>query len=136
MSKRVTVAMLGIALAGCAGRDSQTIATVQPQDAYADCATLRGEIKGINAKATQLTNEQNVGADVVGKEAAALQARQQYLTALAADLCVRPSAPQVAARRASSPRRQSASAAPVPPPPQAAAPEPEPAPAPYQGEPH
>lgn len=110
-------AVLSIALVGCAGRDPQPIASVQPQDAYADCTMIRAEIEANNAKTTQLANEQgwkvaqNVGAGVVGlviwpvwfgmdfkdaagKEAAALQARQQYLTTLAADRCARQAPPQ------------------------------------------
>jgi hypothetical protein len=101
---------LGLSLAACAGRDPQPIATVQVQDTYADCVQIRAEIEGNNAKAQQLANEQgwkvaqNVGAGVVGlvvwpiwfgmdfkdaagKEAAALQARQQYLTTLATQRC-------------------------------------------------
>ena len=108
------VAVLGIAVAGCAGRDPQPITTVQAQDAYSDCTMIRAEIEGNNAKVTQLANEQgwkvaqNVGAGVVGlviwpvwfgmdfkdaagKEAAALQARQQYLTTLATQRCAPPS---------------------------------------------
>jgi hypothetical protein len=102
--------MLGIALTACAGRDPQPIATVQAQDQGADCTMIRAEIEANNAKVTQLANEQgwkvaqNVGAGVVGlviwpvwfgmdfkdaagKEAAALEARQKYLTVLAEQRC-------------------------------------------------
>ncbi len=91
---------------------------------------IRAEIEANNQKSTQIANEQgwkvaqNVGAGVVGlviwpvwfgmdfkdaagKEAAALQARQQFLTTLATERC-RP--PPVAA--APAPRH----AAPKPPP--------------------
>ena len=57
MRSRLVVAMLGIALVGCAGRDPQPIATVQQQDAYADCTMIRAEIEANNAKVTQLANE-------------------------------------------------------------------------------
>jgi hypothetical protein len=100
----------GLALSACAGRDPAPIATVEPQDAYSDCTMIRAEIEGNNAKAKQLADEQglkvaqNVGAGVVGliiwpvwfgmdfkdaagKEVAALQARQQYLTTLATQRC-------------------------------------------------
>ena len=99
-----------LTLAACAGRDPQPIATVQPQDTYADCTQIRAEIEANNAKVKQLADEQgwkvaqNVSAGVVGfvlwpvwfgmdfkdaagKEAAALQARQQYLTTLATQRC-------------------------------------------------
>ena len=158
------VAMLGIALAACAGRDPQPIATVQAQDQYADCTMIRAEIEANNAKVAQLANEQgwkvaqNVGAGVVGlviwpvwfgmdfkgaadKEAAALEARQKYLTVLAEQRCQRPPAPAVAGKKPPPPprARQSARApAPsVPPSAAAVAAEPEPEPlAPYKEEPH
>jgi hypothetical protein len=161
------VAMFGIALAACAGRDPQPIATVQAQDQYADCTMIRAEIEANNAKVTQIANEQgwkvaqNVAAgvagiviwpiwfgmdfkDAAGKEAAALEARQKYLTVLASQRCAAPPAsPPAAAPRGKKPPppsgRQSARA-PVPsgPPPAAAAnaeTEPEPL-APYKEEPH
>lgn len=100
----------GLALTACAGRDPQPVASVQPQDAYSDCTMIRAEIEANNAKAKQLADEQglkvaqNVGAGLVGlviwpvwfgmdlkdsagKEVAALQARQQYLTTLATERC-------------------------------------------------
>jgi len=107
---------IGLALSACAGRDPQPIASVQPQDAYSDCTMIRAEIEANNAKAAQLANEQgrkvaqNVAAgiggvviwpiwfgmdfkDAAGKEAAALQARQQYLTTLATQRCAPPPLP-------------------------------------------
>ncbi|MGB7088623.1 MAG: hypothetical protein WA465_00800 [Methylovirgula sp.] len=101
---------IGLALLACAGRDPQPVASVQPQDAYSDCTMIRAEIEANNIKAKQLADEQglkvaqNVGAGVVGvviwpvwfgmdfkdaagKEVAALQARQQYLTILAGERC-------------------------------------------------
>jgi cell division septation protein DedD len=167
MRNEFMVAMLGIAVVGCAGRDPQPIATVQMQDQYADCTMIRAEIEANNAKVTQLANEQgwkvaqNVGAGVVGlviwpvwfgmdfkdaagKDAAALEARQKYLTVLATQRCAQPAPPAAGTKRA--PRGQSARASapkaappPHPPPlatPQAAAPEPEPEVAPYQDAPH
>lgn len=156
------VTMLGIVLIGCAGRDPQPIATVQPQDAYADCAMISAEIQANNIKVKELADEQglkvaqNVAAGVAGivvwplwfamdfkgaasKDVAALQARQQYLAALAVERCARP--PAVASKRAPpSPARRQSARTPAPPPVpsptvQAAEPEPEPL-APYKDEPH
>ncbi len=157
------VTMLGIVLVGCAGRDPQPIATVQAQDQYSDCTMIRAEIEANNAKVTQLANEQgwkvaqNVGAGVVGlviwpvwfgmdfkdaagKDAAALEARQKYLTVLAEQRCAGPPAPPVAAKRSRA-RSAKATAVPAQPPPPPvstpqAAPEPEPQLAPYHDQPH
>jgi len=105
----VTVAA-GLALGACAGRDPQPVATVQPQDEFSDCTMIRAEIQANNQKAKDLADEQglkvaqNVGAGVVGlviwpvwfgmdfkgaagKEVAALQARQEFLTQLATERC-------------------------------------------------
>src|SRR3984893_6953747 len=105
----VTAAAVG--LGACAGRDPQLIATVQPQDQTASCVQLQAEIQANNIRVQELADEQglkvaqNVGAGVVGlviwpvwfgmdfkdaagKEAASLQARQQYLTTLAEQRCV------------------------------------------------
>jgi hypothetical protein len=112
----VTVVAGAAVLGACAGRDPQPIATVQIQDSTATCIQIRAEIEANNAKAKQLADEQglkvaqNVGAGVVGlviwpvwfgmdfkdaagKEVAALQARQQYLTTLATERCAPPPAP-------------------------------------------
>jgi hypothetical protein len=93
---------------------------VQVQDTYADCTQLRAEIEGNNVKLKQLSDEQsgkvaqNVAAgvagiviwpiwfgmdfkDAAGKEVAALQARQQYLTTLATERCAAPPVPPPAA---------------------------------------
>jgi hypothetical protein len=101
---------IGFALTACAGRDPQPIASVQPQDVYADCTMIRAEIEANNAKTKELADEQgwkvaqNVSTGLVGlviwpvwfgmdwkgaaaKDAAALQARQQYLTTLAKQRC-------------------------------------------------
>jgi hypothetical protein len=82
------------------------------QDQSMTCTQIRAEIEANNVKAKQLADEQgmkvaqNVGAGVVGvviwpvwfgmdfkdaagKEAAALQARQQYLTTMATERCRR-----------------------------------------------
>ena len=104
---------IGLALAACAGRDPQPIATVQPQNQYSDCAQISAEIQANNVKVKQLADEQggmktvqNVAAGVVDnvifgmdfkgaedKELVALQARQQYLTTLAAQRCAQPGPP-------------------------------------------
>ena len=106
----LAVIAAGLTLAACAGRDAQPIASVQAQDVYSDCTMIRAEIEANNAKTQQLADEsgakvaQNVAAGVVGlviwpvwfgmdfkgaagQEAAALQARQQYLTTLATQRC-------------------------------------------------
>jgi hypothetical protein len=110
MRRGLVVAMLGVALAACAGRDPQPIATVQIQDQNATCAMISAEIQANNIKVQELADEQglkvaqNVAAGVVGlviwpvwfamdakgaasKEVAALQARQQYLAILATERC-------------------------------------------------
>jgi hypothetical protein len=110
---------VGLALAACAGRDPQPIATVQPQDANSDCAMINAEIQANNKRAEALASEhdakiaQNVVAGVVGvvvwpvlfamdakgaaaTDAAALQARQEYLANLAAIRCAQPAARGVA----------------------------------------
>jgi hypothetical protein len=73
MLGRIISAMaVSLALSACAGRDPQPIASVQPQDVYADCTMIRAEIEANNQKTQQLANEQgwkvaqNVGAGVVG----------------------------------------------------------------------
>jgi hypothetical protein len=121
----VTVALLsGVALAACAGRDPQVIATVQPQDQTASCLALTAEMDANNSKFKELADEQglktgqNVAAGVVGlvvwpmwfamdfkgaadKDVVALQARQKYLTTIAAERCARPAAPPPPQRRRS-----------------------------------
>ncbi len=121
MRNELVVAMLGVALVGCAGRDPQPIATVQPQDQTASCTQITAEIQANNIKVQELADEQgikvaqNVAAGVVGlvlwpvwfgmdfkgaasKDVAALQARQQYLTTLATERCA-VAQPQPAARK-------------------------------------
>lgn len=106
----VGVLATGLALASCAGRDPQPIATVQMQDSSASCMQITAEIQANNLKVATLAEEeglkvgQNVAAGVAGlvvwplffamdfkgaasKEVAALQARQQYLTTLATERC-------------------------------------------------
>jgi hypothetical protein len=140
MRNELVVAVLGIVLVGCAGRDPQPIVTVQQQDVYADCTMIRAEIEANNIKVKELADEQglkvaqNVAAGVAGlviwpiwfgmdfkgaagKDAAALQARQQYLAVLATQRCAPPPA---TAQRQASPARQKTARAParaaVPPP--------------------
>jgi hypothetical protein len=109
-SKAFSTMAVGLALSACAGRDPAPIASVQPQDVYADCTMIRAEIEANNAKVQELADEQgwkvaqNVTTGLVGlviwpvwfgmdwkgaaaKDAAALQARQQYLTTLAEQRC-------------------------------------------------
>jgi hypothetical protein len=107
---KTMLAALALALAGCAGRDPQPIATVQATDANATCAMIGAEIEANNIKVKELAGEegakvaQNVAAGAAGifipvlwfgmdfkgaagKEVAALQARQQYLATLATERC-------------------------------------------------
>ena len=101
---------IALALGGCAGRALQPVAVAQTQDRYADCAAIAVEIEANNQKVTELASEQglkvgqNIAAgvaglvvwpllfamdfqDSAGKEVAALQSRQQYLTTLAEQRC-------------------------------------------------
>jgi hypothetical protein len=126
---------LGLALSACAGRDPQPIATVQPQDTTSDCAMINAEIQANNKRAETLASEhdakvaQNVVAGVVGvvvwpvlfamdakgaaaTDAAALQARQEYLANLAAIRCAPP--PVAAAPLAGPPPRRAAAVRPKP----------------------
>jgi hypothetical protein len=109
-SKGFSAVAVGLALSACAGRDPAPVASVQPQDVYADCTMIRAEIEANNTKIKELADErgwkvtQNVAAGLAGfvvpviwfgvdwkgaadKDAAALQARQQYLTTLAEQRC-------------------------------------------------
>jgi hypothetical protein len=118
MRNWIAVAALGTMLIGCAGRDPEPIATVQPWDAQASCTQIRAEIEANNVKIKNLADEQglktaqNVVAGVGGlftfgilwagmdakgaatKDVAALQARQQYLSTLATEKCATPPQPQ------------------------------------------
>jgi hypothetical protein len=108
--RAIVIAASAALCVGCAGRDPQPIATVQPTDANATCAMITAEIQANNIKVQELAGEegaevaQNVAAGVAGvvipvlwfgmdfkgaasKEVAALQARQQYLTVLATERC-------------------------------------------------
>lgn len=102
--------LLAMLLIGCAGHAPQPVATVQPQDVNSDCAMITAEIEANNIKIKELAKKkglkvaQNVVAGAAGvfvpvlwfgmdwqgaagEEAAALQARQQYLTNLAKERC-------------------------------------------------
>ena len=95
-----------VVLGACMGRTPQPVAVVQPQDQMMDCTAIYAEVAANNQKVQQLAKDegwktaQNVAAGVAGfvvpvlwfgmdwqgtagKEAQALQARQQYLGALA-----------------------------------------------------
>jgi hypothetical protein len=108
--------MVCVLLGACAGRDPQPIATVQMTDQTASCTQIQAEIQANNEKVKALADEQglkvaqNVGAgvaglfiwpiwfamdfkDAAGKDVAALQARQQYLTTLAVERCAPPPPP-------------------------------------------
>jgi hypothetical protein len=95
-----------LGLLGCAGAAPNPVAIVQPQDRYMTCEAIFAEVQSNNEKVQQLAKDkglkvaQNVAAgvagfvipvlwfgmdwqDSAGKEAQALQARQQYLATLA-----------------------------------------------------
>ena len=114
------VAIAGVVV-GCAGHAPQPVATVQPQDSTSTCTMIRAEIEANNIKVTELGSEQglkvaqNVAAGAAGlfipvlwfgmdfqgsagKEVAALQARQQFLTTLATERCREPSPPPAQAK--------------------------------------
>ena len=99
-----------LVVAGCAGRAPQPIAIAQPQDRFMNCTAITAEIDANNVKVQALAQEQgfkvaqNVAAGVAGlfipvlwfgmdfqgaasTDAAALQARQQYLASLAVERC-------------------------------------------------
>lgn len=100
------VFVASIALQACAGAAPNPVAIVQPQDRYMTCEAIMAEVQANNEKVQQLAKDkglkvaQNVAAgvagfvipvlwfgmdwqDSAGKEAQALQARQQYLATLA-----------------------------------------------------
>jgi hypothetical protein len=106
----IVIAAVAALCTACAGRDPMPVATVQVTDANATCAMIVAEIEANNIKVKELADEQglkvgqNVAAGVAGvvffplwfgmdfkgaagKEVAALQARQQYLTTLANERC-------------------------------------------------
>jgi hypothetical protein len=122
----------GLALAACAGRDAQPVATVQALDASSDCAMINAEIQANNVRAQSLSSEengkiaQNVATGVVGlviwpvwfamdtkgaaaTEGKALQARQEYLSNLAAQRCAPAAVPVASAppARRAAPKPQS-----------------------------
>jgi hypothetical protein len=107
-----------LSLGACAGRAPNPVAVVQPQDRSMDCTAIQAESKSNADKLVGLGKEdggkvaQNVAAGVAGvfipvlwfamdfqnasgKEAQALNARQQYLGTLAEQRCtaVGPSGP-------------------------------------------
>jgi hypothetical protein len=110
-------------LSACAGRAPQPVATVQPQDQMLNCTAIVAEIQSNNNRIQELGREQgwkvaqNVAAGVAGvfvpvlwfgmdwqgaagTEARALQDRQAYLAALAAQKhCGAPVGSQHAAAR-------------------------------------
>ncbi|MCP3409126.1 hypothetical protein [Bradyrhizobium sp. CCGB01] len=104
--KVAALCVVAAAVSGCAGRAPAPVSVVQPQDRYMDCAAIAIEVQTNNAKVQQLASDkglkvaQNVAAGVAGlvipvlwfgmdfqgtadTEIQALQARQQYLAALA-----------------------------------------------------
>jgi len=102
----MVMAVLGIVLAACASHEPpQPAATVHAQDANLDCTAIQAEIQVNNAKAAELAEDQGwmlkqwyrYGKDFryeAERDAAALNARQEHLAALAAEKCAPPSAPE------------------------------------------
>ena len=109
-------------LAGCAGRAPNPVPIVQPTDAFADCTAILIEAQTNNQKMASLAGDQgektaqNVAAGVVGLfiwpvwfamdfqgsagiEIEALQARQQYLAARAAQQHCTAAMPQMATQQ-------------------------------------
>jgi len=107
LSVGAAACVVALTCGGCAGRSPQPVATVQAQDSFMDCTAIIAEVQANNAKVQELAGEagtktaQNVAAGVAGlfipvlwfgmdfqgtasKETTALQSRQQYLAALAA----------------------------------------------------
>lgn len=68
------------ALGACAGPATQQ----NPQDPYSSCATIRAEMQANKARSEELAKGGQ------STELAALQSRQQYLSALAEIRCGRP----------------------------------------------
>jgi hypothetical protein len=106
MRRLLFACIVAVLVSGCAGRAPAPVSVVQPQDRYMDCAAIMIEVQSNNAKVQQLASDkglkvaQNVAAGVAGivipvlwfgmdfqgtadTEIQALQARQQYLSALA-----------------------------------------------------
>lgn len=102
----VAATSVAVILGACMGRAPDPVAVVQAHDQTMSCAAIHAEIQSNNAQVQQLARDngwkvaQNVAAGVGGlvvwplwfamdfqgtadKEAAALQARQQYLGQLA-----------------------------------------------------
>jgi len=111
MKMKALGALCALILGACAGRDPELIQTVQPWDSTASCTQIRAEIEANNVKMKNLADEQGLkvaqnvvtgvgglftlgiawaGMDFKGaasKDVASLQARQQYLSTLAAEKC-------------------------------------------------
>jgi hypothetical protein len=109
--KMVGVLALTAVLGACAGREPMQIAVVQPQDSASDCTALQAELNANTTRIASLSKESSnttsgnvalgvAGAllfwpalfamdfkDAAGKDAAALQARQNYLATLATQRC-------------------------------------------------
>lgn len=113
--KLITVMLISASLlTGCAGRDPQPIAAVQPQDMMHNCTSVQAELAANYQRGISLNQEeankttQNVVAGTVGlllfwpalfamdlknaagQEQASLQGRQAYLTSLQAQRCQNP----------------------------------------------
>lgn len=67
---------------GCAGRDPQPVATVQPTDAMATCAMITAEIEANNIKVRELAGEEGakVGQNVAAGVAGVLSYRRKLVT--------------------------------------------------------
>jgi len=56
--RKLSALAIGLAVAACAGRDPELIATVQPWDQTASCTQIRAEIEANNVKVKELADEQ------------------------------------------------------------------------------
>jgi hypothetical protein len=135
---KAMAAMAVVAAAGCAGRAPNPVPVVQTQDRFMDCPAILAEVGANNQRLSDLASEegwkvaQNVGAGVAGlfiwplwfgmdfqgaagKEAAALQNRQQYLAVLAEQRHCGEPEPK-AAEEPKSKKKKAAAAAPSSPP--------------------
>jgi hypothetical protein len=106
--------LFALAIASCAGRSPNPVATTQPTDHLADCAQIRAEIVANNKRLQELADEeglklaQNMAAGTLGVftlglgwlaldaqgtakvEGQALSARNQYLGSIATERCKAP----------------------------------------------
>jgi type IV pilus biogenesis protein CpaD/CtpE len=74
--RAVVITAFAALCVGCAGRDPQPIATVQPTDANATCAMITAEIQANNIKVQELAGEE--GASGMNTSVYSLMFAQQH----------------------------------------------------------